>query len=54
MGTYNIEVEEFQDKFEEFLKSFEGDVTAECVEQSWNNLCEKYGWNDKLTVVRGE
>ncbi|MCK5018115.1 MAG: hypothetical protein KAS32_13745 [Candidatus Peribacteraceae bacterium] len=53
MGTYNITVEEFQDKFEEFLKSFdgEGDVTADCIRQSWNNICDKYGWTDKLIVM---
>lgn len=55
MGTYNITVEEFQDKFEKFLNSFsgEGDVTAECIEQSWNNLCDKHGWTDKLDVEGG-
>ena len=50
MGTYNITVEEFVDKFEELLKTFEGDVTADCIAESWNLLCEKHGWNDQLIV----
>jgi hypothetical protein len=53
MGTYGITVEEFQDKFEELILSFsgEGDVTADCIKQSWNNICDKYSWIDKLIVM---
>ena len=55
MGTYNTKVEEFQDKFEELLLSGsgEGGVTADCVKQSWNNICDKYGWTDKLILLEG-
>lgn len=50
MGTYNITLEEFIDKFEEFLTGFEGDCCAELVADSWNRLCDKYHWNDFLRV----
>ena len=48
MGTYSIKAEEFLDKFEEFLQSFEGEVHASCVKECWNTLCDKGGWPDKL------
>ena len=48
MGTYNIDNDEFRKKFEVFLRSFEGDVSARVVSDSWNKLAKKYGWKDKL------
>ena len=56
MGTYNITVEELQDNFEKFLESFsgEGDVTADCIMESWNNLCDKWSWTDKLRIESQE
>lgn len=53
MGTYNVTSEEFIDRFEKFLEGFsgEGDVTADCIAESWNNLCDKWGWTDHLAVI---
>ena len=48
MGTYNIGINEFAEKFEDFLRDLEGDISAETVSIIWNNLARKYKWNDKL------
>ena len=54
MGTYNITLEEFEDKFEKFLKNFEGDVCADLVADGWNRLCDKYHWTDYLRLESHE
>ena len=48
MGQYNITEEEFNHKFEEFLQSFEGDISARIIVKAWNNLCKIHGWKDKI------
>lgn len=48
MGEYMIPADEFIDGFEDFLRNFEGNVSAECVAEAWNRLAEKYEWSDKL------
>ena len=62
IGTYGIGVEEFMDGhlhttknketdmygFEEFLRDFEGDISAQTVADAWNKLAEKHGWTDTL------
>ncbi len=62
IGTYGIGVEEFMDGhlhttknkvtdrygFEDFLRDFEGEVSAQTVADAWNKLSEKYGWVDTL------
>jgi len=50
MGTC-IGVKEFASKFEEFLRSLEGDVSAEVIAKVWNELTEENGWKDRLWVV---
>lgn len=64
MGTYGISTQEFLDGvlhiykdeegntgFEQFLQSFEGDVSALTVAEAWNKLAKKYDWNDNLKVI---
>ena len=52
MGTYNIEVDELEEKLEEFLREFEGDVTGEAMIEAWNRLSKTYGWEDNLRVQK--
>jgi len=70
MGIYGIRVDEFLDGvtkrsiyinketervgFEEFLRSFEGDISAHIVAEAWNKLAEKYEWDDKLKVKKNK
>lgn len=65
MGTYGISEDELlegvqkeniNDKdgyvgFEEFLSSFEGDVSAVSVAKAWNGLAKKHKWNDWLQAI---
>lgn len=64
MGTYGINADEFIDgpmihegeepfrlSFEDYLNEFEGDVSADTIAKSWNILCKKNGWTDKLGVI---
>ena len=63
MCTYGISTEEFLEghvhvtqkeaesyTFENFLKDFEGDISAQTVAEAWNKLAKKYDWNDRLIV----
>lgn len=65
MGTYGINKDEFLDGhlrpteedccgrygFEDFLKEFEGDVSAQTVADAWNKLSKKHKWGDTLKAV---
>ena len=51
MGTYVISKDEFIGDFEDFLRKQEGNVSAECIADSWNELAKEYGWGDKLKVI---
>lgn len=50
MGTYKIDDEEFINRFEEFLRDFEGEVDVETLVIAWNKLSRKYKWNEYLEV----
>ena len=64
MGHYGIDDKEFLDGhihitknrvtdrygFEDFLRDFEGDVSADTVAEAWNKLAKKYKWADRLIV----
>lgn len=54
MGTYNIKLDEFLNKFEGFLQGFEGDVCAELISDAWNRLADKYHWTDFVRVESWE
>lgn len=65
MCTYGINTEEFMDGhihvsinkntdrygFEDFVRDFEGDVSALSVAEAWNKLAKKYGWDENLQVI---
>ena len=51
MGTYVISKDEFIGDFEDFLRKQEGNVSAECIADSWNELAKEYGWRDKLKTT---
>jgi hypothetical protein len=64
MGTYGISAEEFLEGvqkahikegketelvgFEQFLRAFEGDISARTVAEAWNELAKRHGWTDVL------
>jgi len=50
MGTYRVTVPDFVEVFEEFLRNIEGDVSAECVAESWNLIAERQCWTDRLSA----
>lgn len=51
MGTYGISTDELIESFETWLRSFEGDVSAETVAEAWNQLGAQYGWDDRMTTT---
>ena len=52
MGDYGVQLDEFKDDFEEFLRGFEGNVSAAVVAEAWNELAKEYGWPDRLIESR--
>lgn len=65
MGTYGINQEEFLEGhfhitkneddyygFVDFLRDFEGDVSAETVAEAWNHLASEHEWHDRLKVMK--
>ena len=66
MGTYEISTKEFLEghihpsvnkgeqhyMFEDFLRDFEGNVSAETLADAWNKLAKLYGWKDLLEVKK--
>ena len=51
MCIYNLSAEQIEKKFEDFLRSQEGDVSAEIIVEAWNNLSKKHGWGDRLKAI---
>ena len=48
MGPYNLTLDEFVEKFEDFLQNLEGDISPELIIEAWNKLNDKYKWNEKI------
>ncbi len=51
MGVYIIDEEEFEEPFEDFLQSQEGEVHKDTLIKCWNKLSKKFGWNEEIREV---
>jgi len=51
MGTYGVKAEELLDKFEDFLREQEGDISADTIAKCWNLLSKKYEWKNILDAI---
>ena len=51
MGDYSINKDEFIGDFEDFLRKQQGNISAKCIADSWNELAKEYGWHDRLKVT---
>lgn len=48
MGVYKLNVEEIQEKLEDFLHSLEGDYDIEDFVKAYNNIAKKEKWKERL------
>lgn len=48
MGGYGVSAEELKPKLEEFLRSLEGDTSAEEIAKAYNELAKEHDFGDVL------
>lgn len=48
MGEYGITLDDIKEPFRNFLKGFEGNVSAGVIAQAWNRLADELEWSDRL------
>lgn len=51
MGTYKIPSDEIEEKLEDFIRSFDGEIHADELAKAWNSVAKRFKWKDKLKSI---
>ena len=53
MGTYNLSKDEIKGKFKGWIENQEGEIHADVMAETWNELTDEYHWNKLAELKEG-
>jgi len=51
MGTYNLSKDEIKENFKDWMTKQEGEIHADVMVETWNELAEENHWGSKLVKL---